>query len=139
MVKTLFALLFFASTCIGQSSSDGSFVIRHAKDPNFSLTAAQMRQAEKLYRAACGVVQDEFHGSRDQQLRFTVIVGADNDSVHGASEIWLKKWNPAVFAEGTVVLALHQLLTPDLIRQLGKRVVKYSDATVDVADLKNAR
>jgi hypothetical protein len=139
MLKMLFALVFLASTCIAQSSSDGAFLVRHASDPNFSLTAAQMRQAEKLYHAACGMVVNEFHGSRDRQLRLTVVVGAERDEVHGKTEIWLKKWNPTVFAEGTVVLALHQLLTPELIRKLGERVEASSNATVDVAELKTQR
>jgi len=47
-------------------------------------------------------------------------------------EIRMKKWNPAMFAEGGVVLAYHDELTTDKIKQLGNRAVRYSNATIDV-------
>jgi len=48
----------------------------------------------------------------------------------------MKKWDPAMFAEGVVVLAFDWILTGDTITELGKRAVRSSNASVDVAGLK---
>jgi hypothetical protein len=51
--------------------------------------------------------------------------------VRGDSEIWMKKWDPTVFAEGVVVLAVDDLLTVDMIKQLSKRAILLSNPTDD--------
>ena len=136
MLKILPILLFYAAVSFAQSASDGAFVVQNLKKPDLLLTAAQIRQAEKLYQNACAVVKREFHGTTDLRPRFTVIIGTDHNEVHSRSEIWLKRWNPALFAEGVVVLAFEQVLTPDGIKQMGEEAVRYTDATINVADLK---
>lgn len=136
MLKVLIPLLFCAAVSFAQSSSDGMFVVQNLKKSGSILTASQIRQAEKLYQNACEVVKRDFHGTTDLRPRFTVIIGTDHNEVHGRSEIWLKQWNPAMFAEGVVVLAFEHVLTPDAIKQMGERAVRYSDATINVADLK---
>jgi hypothetical protein len=147
MLKLIATLLVLASASLAQSSSDGSFSVQHSKQPNFSLSAAQMREAESLYKSACEVVQREFHaGSIALHPRFKVIIGADTDEVYGVMsqnknldgtvQIRLKEWNPMSFAQGVVVIAFDQMLTTALINQLGSRAVRYSGATLDVAGLK---
>jgi hypothetical protein len=106
-----------------------------------------MREAESLYLSACAVVQHDFYrGAGELRPHFTVIIGADRNEVHsdqikensvpGQAEIWMKKWNPLMFAQGVTVLAFNQMLTKDVIKQLGDRAVRYSNATVDVAGFK---
>jgi hypothetical protein len=136
MLKAIVTTLFLLSTCMAQTSSDSSFSVRHVTKPGFSLTPAQMREAEKLYQNACAVVQRDYHSSNELRPRFTVILGAEHDEVHGRTEIWLKRWNPAMFAQGVVVVAFDQVLTADVIKQLARRAVQYSNATVDVAEVK---
>ncbi|MGB8987414.1 MAG: hypothetical protein WCC37_12490 [Candidatus Sulfotelmatobacter sp.] len=148
MLKTMLTVFILASAGLAQSSSDGSFSVHDAKHANVSLTPAQMREAESLYQSACVVVRHDFPtGAREfHPPHFTVVIGADRNEVHGnivyskdaqrQPEIWLKKWSPMVFAEGVVVLAFDQLLTFDLVAQLGNRAVRYSGATVDVSSLK---
>jgi len=41
-----------------------------------------------------------------------------------------------MFAEGVVVVAFQQVLTTDVIKQLARRAVQYSDAMIDVSELK---
>ncbi len=48
MVKAIFTLLVLASAGLAQSSSDGPLSVHHSTYANFSLTPAQMRQAESL-------------------------------------------------------------------------------------------
>jgi hypothetical protein len=147
MLKLIVTLLALASASLAQSSSDRSFLVMHSKQPDFSLSTVQMREAESLYKSACEVVQREFHaGSGALHPRFKVIIGADTDEVYGvmsasknldgAVQIRMKKWNPMSFAQGVVVIAFDQMLRTDLISQLGSRAVRYSGATLDVAGLK---
>jgi|SRR5271165_5409108 len=143
MLKILFTIFAIASVSLAQTSSDGSFSVRHSKRANFSLSSAQMREAESLYRSACVVVRHEFPSAGDLHLQFTVVIGADyngvrfdNMEVNVVQEIRLKKWDPILFVEGVVTLAFDQMLTPDKIKQWSLRAVHQSDATVGVAELK---
>ena len=144
MLRVMFTLLVLASAALAQSSSDGSFSVYNTKHDKSALSAAQMREAESLYQSACGAVQRDFHGGSDLHPHFTVIIGAERNEVHSEGmkvdddkgEILMKRWNPTVFAQGVVVLAFHDLLTRDLITQLGHRAVTYSNAKVDVAEFK---
>jgi hypothetical protein len=154
MLKVMFTLLVLASASMAQTSSDGSFSVHHSKHADFSLSPAQMREAEKLYQSACLVVNRDIRiGGGGLRPHFKVIIGTDRNEVHGSdhsavgnadrieahrgAEIWMTKWDPNVFAQGVVVIAfLDEVLTPDLITQLGSRAVRYSNATVDVARLK---
>jgi hypothetical protein len=137
MLKSTFTLLILVSAAMAQSSSDGSFSVHHSKHAKFSLSRAQMLEAESLYQSACVVVQQDFRVSTGVvHPRFTVVIGAETNEVHNMEEIRMKKWNPSMFAEGVVILAYHEELTADKIKQLGNRAVRYSNATVDVAGLK---
>jgi hypothetical protein len=113
--------------------------VRHFKKANFSLSREQMRNAESIYRNACSVVQRDFLSSTsDVHMHFTVVIGAERNEVLSRrapqdDEIWLKKWDPNLFAQGVVLLAVDQRLTPDVIALLGQRAVRYSNATADVS------
>jgi hypothetical protein len=144
MLKVVFTLLVLAAAGLAQSSSDGSFSVRHSKKANFSLSKAQMREAERLYRSACAVVEHDFGRGADQlHPHLTVVVGKNRNEVHAeyteirvGDEIWMKKWDPSVFVQGVVVLAFSQMLTIDVIRQLGMRAVRHSNVTEDIAGLR---
>jgi hypothetical protein len=143
MWKIALVLLVLASMALAQSSSDGSFSVRHAKNENFSLSKAEMQKAESLYQNACTAVQREFHSAEELRPHFTVVVGTERNEVHSGGmkadddlQIWMKTWNHTTFAQGVVVLAFQQLLSREVITQLGKRAVRYSNSTVDVAGFK---
>ena len=139
MVKTIFTLLILVSAGLAQTAVDGSFSVRHATDASYSLSPAQMREAERLYQSACAVVQREFHnGAVELRPHFTVVIGTERNEVHSGraelGEIRMKKWDPITFTQGSVVLAFDVMLTNDVIVQLGNRAVRQNNATVDVAD-----
>jgi hypothetical protein len=141
MLKVVLTLIVLASVGLAQSSSDGSFSVRHAKKANFSLSPVQMREAESLYVGACEVVQREVRGGIGElHPHFTVVIGADRNQVHGHmihghvrgnAEIWMKKWDATVFAEAVVVLAFDEMLTPDVIAELSNRALRFSNSTGD--------
>ena len=138
MLKVVFTLLVFVSAGLAQSSSTGLFSVHHAKHTNFSLSPAQMREAESLYQNACAVVQRDFH-TEQLHPQIEITIGTDRNEVHVRAvraEIWMTKWDPVVFAQGVVVLAFDQLLTNDRIQQLGSRAIRYSSSTLDVAGFK---
>jgi hypothetical protein len=142
MLRVIFTLLLLASAGLAQSSSDGTFSVHHSKQANFSLSQPQMHEAESLYQSACAAVQHDFHSADQLHPHFIVVIGTDTNEVHsggmrvdGGLEIWMKKWDSTVFAQGVVVLAFQQLLTRDAIKRLGRRAIRSSNATVDVADL----
>jgi hypothetical protein len=136
MLKAIAALLFLAPACVGQSSANGFFVVRNINQSDGLLTPAQMREAQRLYLNACTVVRNDFHSNGESRPRFTVLVGTERNEVHGRTEIWLKQWSQSVFTEGVVVLASDQVLTGDVIKQLGRQAVQRAAATVDLAELK---
>jgi hypothetical protein len=142
MLRVMVTLFVLASAGLAQSSVDGSFSVRHSKRANFSLSRAQMREAESLYQSTCTAVQQNFHSIDALRPHFTVVIGTDRDEVHsggmkvdGGLEIWMKKWDSSVFAEGVVVLAFQQLLTQDVVKRLKRQAIRSSNATVDVAEL----
>ena len=137
----MLALVVLSSVGLAQTSSDGSFSVRHLKKEHFSLDPAQMREAESIYRNACEIVQHDFRNSAvELHPHFAVIIGADRDEVHARRErpdqILMKRWDPVIFAQGVVLLAFDEVLTPDLIRQMRDRALRISNSTVDVTALK---
>lgn len=132
MLKTIFVLLALPLVALAQASSDRSFSVHHTKNANFSLSTAQMHEAERLYKSACMVVQREFQ-TAELRPHFRVIIGAGRNEVHTENEVWMKKWNPVVFARGVVMIAL---LKTKAIDRLTDRAVHYSNATVDVSALR---
>jgi hypothetical protein len=147
MLRVMCSILLFASVGLAQSSSDGSFSVHHSKQPKFSLTPSQMREAESICQSVWTVVQREFRDSSGAvRPQFTVVIGADRNEVTGNTvhsdavpkiyELQMKKWDPVIFAQGVVILSFDQMLTDDTIRQLTTRAFRYRDSTVDVAGLK---
>jgi hypothetical protein len=125
---------------VAQTSSDGSFSVRHSNKVTFPFGAEQIRDAESIYHSACAIVQRDFQrGAGDLRPRFTVTIGTKRNEVHAmrpeGDQIWMAKWDPMVFAEG-VVLAASQSLTRDMIKEMGIRAVRYRNATVDVSGLR---
>jgi hypothetical protein len=140
MFKVMFVLLCLSSVGLAQSSADGTFSVHHVTDTGYSLRPAEMREAESIYHRVCAAVQHEFHrGAGELHPQLRVVIGAERNEVHSVrtqvGEIWMKKWDPITFAQGVVVLAFDQMLTHDVIVQLGDRGFHQSNAAVDVADL----
>jgi uncharacterized protein YpbB len=139
-VQAMFVILVLSSATLAQSSSDGSFSVHDFKNASYPLRPAQMRQAERIYHSVCAIVQHDFHsGASELHPHFTVVIGTERYEVHSrqtqVGEIWMKKWDPIEFAQGVVVLAFDQMLTQDVIVQLGNRGFRQSNSAVDVADL----
>lgn len=141
MSKLISVLLLLSSLALAQSPSDQSLSVHHLTNVKSSLRPAQLLEAESIYHSACWEVQREFHKDASQPCpHVTVIVGTERNEIHSRraqdGEIWMKKWDPIVFARGVVVLTFGQMLTQDVIVQLGNRALQHSSAATDVARLK---
>ena len=92
-------------------------------------------EAQKIYFAACAVVQREFGAGRPVMPRVTLVVGASNNEVSfNERQIRLTKWDPGAFAQGAVMFAFSDLMQ-DRRMSLAKRALTWADATVDAKQL----
>jgi hypothetical protein len=119
-----FLVVTLATVCIAQ---EGLTVHRNGKQK--ISTAA----AEKVYLSACSAVQREFGANRAVRPRVTLVLGADKNIVlPDQREIRLIKWDRFLFAQGIVIFAFDDLMTPDYRMILAKRAVSWADATVEI-------
>ena len=97
-------------------------------------------EAEKIYLSACVVVKREFSRPTTIRPRLTLVLGSATNAVdYDGREIRLVKWNEHMFAQGVVMLAVEDLLSPDERLRLGELAVRWAEATVDVEDWKKTR
>jgi hypothetical protein len=89
-------------------------------------------EAEKVYLAACAVVEREFGCAAPLRPRLTRVLGANADQLlYPGPEIRLTKWDKFLFAQGVIALAFDDLLVRERVR-LSHLAVSRSEATVDV-------
>lgn len=94
-------------------------------------------EAQKIYDAACAAVEREFGLHRNVRPEFKLVLGAPRSSVDfDRRELRLTKWNPYLFAQGVVMLAIQELMPPRQRVEMAMRAVNWADSTVDVQQLK---
>ena len=65
-----------------------------------------------------------------------LVLGADKDAVDfNSKKVLLKRWDRNLFAQGVVVLAFEDLLTPQRKMIMTSRAVNLAKATVDVSEM----
>lgn len=94
-------------------------------------------EAESIYLSACAVVKRDFGVTTAIKPRLTLVLGsAANRVSYGDREIQLVKWDEHLFAQGVVILAVEELLTPHERLRLGELAVRWAQSTVDVEQWK---
>lgn len=94
-------------------------------------------EAQKIYDAACAAVEREFSLHRSVRPQFRLVVGAAKNSVDfDHREINLTKWNRYLFAQGVVMLAIQDLMSPNQKAEIATRAVNWANSTIDVQQLK---
>jgi hypothetical protein len=94
-------------------------------------------EVNRVYLSACSAVQREFYNRTAPRPTVALILGADKNIIdYDKKTILLRKWDRYLFAQGVVLLAFEDLLTPE--RRLGMvtRAVNLADASVDVRELR---
>jgi len=125
LIGTKFAL---ATTC---TADDGLIIAGNSQQ-------TWVPDVENVYASTCSVVEREFQTLRPVKPPVTLVVGGSENRAffRPRREIRLTKWDPHLFAQGVVILALEDLLSETERIAVAARAVKLAESTVDVKDLK---
>lgn len=101
-------------------------------------------EAGKIYVSACALAARAIRPERPPHLRprFTLVLGAADDQMvreEAGSEIHLKVWNPATFAQAVVMLAAREILKNEDVEEIVRTAVLSARASVSVGDLRQGR
>ena len=122
------AILFLATAGVAQ---DGLTIQAKAKPPQLA------EQAQEIYLSACATVQKEFGRSSPPRPKVTLVLGAHVDGVlTDKGEVWLRKWDRYLFAQGVVVLAFDELMPTEEKLTMARRAVNWADAAVNIQQLR---
>jgi hypothetical protein len=125
-VRFIVAQLFLIGACFAQQG----LTVQSGKEK------WPVAEAQKIYAAACLVVAQEYRVKQTLNPSVKLILGAQKEDVWlEGHEIRLTKWNPYMFAQGVVMLALADAVSLDKRLEMTKRAVSWADATVDVGDV----
>jgi hypothetical protein len=93
-------------------------------------------EVDTVYLSACTAVQREFGDSIVLRPPVALVLGADTNAVDfDKKTILLKRWDHSLFAEGVVVLAFEDLLTPQRRMMITNRAVNLAQATVNIGEI----
>jgi hypothetical protein len=115
------------------------FDVSNPKHLNWS-----MEEAERIYISACELVARSVRPEKPPQLqpKFLLVLGAKADQMvrtGTSSEIHLRKWDPARFAEAMVLLTLREAVKNEDVAQLARDTLNAAEATVSVNQLRQRR
>lgn len=93
-------------------------------------------EVDKIYLSACSAVQHEFGDTNALHPQIALVLGADKNAVDFHNKtILLKRWDRDLFAQGVVILAFEDLLTPQRRTIITNRAVSWADATIDTREM----
>jgi mitochondrial fission protein ELM1 len=128
MLKSAMLVMALASVCCAQEDS-----------VNVSSEGKQRwspSEVNKVYLSACTAVQKEFGNSIVLRPSIALVLGADKNAVNfDKKTILLKRWDRSLFAEGVVILAFEDLLTPQRRMVITQRAMNLAQATVNVGEI----
>ena len=98
-------------------------------------------EAARIYFSACDQVARSIRPENPPHLRpsFVLVLGAQNNETvrdGKVSEVRLKNWDPAAFAQAAVILAAREILSPDDMVHITHDALTYARASVSVSDLR---
>lgn len=101
----------------------------------------QPAEASRIYDSACNLVARTIRPDHPPELhpQFRLILGADNDEfVRDGShvEVHLKTWEPELFAQAVVAVAVRDLLQDDQLQKVAHQSVLLANSTIDARELR---
>jgi hypothetical protein len=140
-VGFLLAVLFgFAS--LGEKSTAQAVVPFEVSNPKH--LSWSVEEAGRIYDSACRLMARSV--GKDQlprlQPKFVLVLGAKADQMVRAganSEIHLRKWDPARFAEAMVLLTLREAASNEYAMHLARQALNAAEATVSVDELRQRK
>jgi hypothetical protein len=138
MALCLVALL-EAFTTAQDSSSPLLFEVSNPKH----LTLPQ-DEANRIYSSACELVARSIRPEKPPRLapKFVLVLGADADETLRSgptSEIHLREWNSARFAEAMVLMATREILKGEDVVHLTRDTLMAAQASVSVNELRRQK
>ena len=128
MMKLAMLVVAFASVCCAQ---EGTVNVSSEGTQKWSPS-----EVNKVYLSACTAVQKEFGNRIVLRPTIALVLGADKNAVNfDKKTILLKRWDRSLFAEGVVILAFEDLLTPQRRMMMTNRAVNLAQATVNVGEI----
>jgi len=97
-------------------------------------------ETERIYWSTARDLAAEFKLAQIPRARFTLALGADENSVDmNTRELRLKKWDRYLYAEGVLRLSFDQMLSAEAKMRLAWRAIAESDATVRWDEVRSLR
>ena len=128
MLKSAMLAAAFAGVCCAQ---EGSVTVTSEGKQRCSPS-----EVNKVYLSACRAVQREFGDSTVLSPTIALVIGGEKNEVNfDKKTILLKRWDASPFAEGVVILAFEDLLTPQRRVMITNRAVNLARATVNVGEI----
>src|SRR5215470_9713312 len=88
-------------------------------------------EAARIYQSAADAVQKEFQQTEALRPQFTLVLGADRDSVDvDSKELRLVKWDKILFTKGAILFTFEQLMPEQRSARLTRRVISEANATI---------
>ena len=98
-------------------------------------------EARRIYSSACQLLARTIRPDKPPELhpQFRLVLGTENDEfVRNGSrvEVHLRSWQPEIFAQAVVAIAVRDLLQADQLQKVAHQSVMLANATVDAHDLR---
>ena len=131
-------LIFFAGCVITAAQTHSAnlpFEVSNPKNKQWSPD-----EANRIYNSACQLLARTVRPDKPPELhpRFLLVLGAKNDEfVRDGShvEVHLKNWQPEIFAQAVVNIAVRDLLRGDQLWQMAHQSVVLANSTIDVHEI----
>jgi len=128
LVRVAMLVVAFASACCAQEA-----VVNVSSKGKQKWSPSEV---DTVYLAACTAVQREFGDSIFLRPPVALVLGAETNAVDfDKKTILLKRWDHTLFAQGVVVLAFEDLLTPQRRMMITNRAVNLAQATVNIGEI----
>lgn len=128
-------LVFLATLCAAQTPASKQF------DLPFEVSNPQNKkwspsEARRIYASACQLLARTIRPDKPPELhpQFKLVLGAENDEFvrDGARvEIHLRSWQPEMFAQAVVAIAVRDLLQGDELQKVAHQSVLLANSTID--------
>lgn len=97
-------------------------------------------EAGRIYNSACQLLARTVRPDKPPQLhpQFTLILGTEHDEFvrDGAHvEVHLRSWEPEIFAQAVVAIAVRNLLQGDQLQEVAHQSVLLANSTINARDL----
>jgi hypothetical protein len=100
----------------------------------------QPAEARRIYNSACQLLARTIRPDKPPELhpQFLLVLGTENNEfVRDGSrvEVHLRNWQPEMFAQAVVAVAVRDILQWNQLQQVAHQSVQLENATVDAHDL----